>query len=223
MFRCPGQDQRFWKPGDISEVQCPGCGQNVEFFKDEPQIKCCHCGQVVVNPRIDLGCAQWCQYAQQCLAVSKVHNISIVRDKLIDQMKGVFVHDQKRIEHALSVLNYAEQIQAAEGGDPLVVKAAAILHDIRIQKVKMVLENYALDDDTMRHICKIIESHHSGKEIDTAEFRCVWDADWLVNSLQRYEKADKQNLANLINKTFKTAKGRELARALWINNNTRQA
>ena len=24
MFRCPGQDQRYWKPDDIFEVQCPG-------------------------------------------------------------------------------------------------------------------------------------------------------------------------------------------------------
>jgi hypothetical protein len=66
MFRCPGQDQRFWKPEDIFEAKCPGCGQPVEFFKDEPKLKCRHCGCMVVNPKIDLGCAQWCQYAKQC-------------------------------------------------------------------------------------------------------------------------------------------------------------
>jgi len=74
MLRCPGQDQRFWKPGDIFEVKCPGCGGTVEFFKDEPKMKCRKCGQMVANPKIDLGCAQWCQYAQQCLGVSAVKN-----------------------------------------------------------------------------------------------------------------------------------------------------
>ncbi|GAF92556.1 unnamed protein product [marine sediment metagenome] len=71
MFRCPGQDQRFWKPEDIFEVQCTGCGGAVEFFKDEPKLKCHKCGQMVVNPKIDLGCAEWCQYAEQCLGITK--------------------------------------------------------------------------------------------------------------------------------------------------------
>jgi endogenous inhibitor of DNA gyrase (YacG/DUF329 family) len=62
MIRCPGQDQRFWKPGDIFEVKCPACGRAVEFFKDEPKLKCRNCGQEVANPKIDLGCAEWCQY-----------------------------------------------------------------------------------------------------------------------------------------------------------------
>jgi transcription initiation factor TFIIIB Brf1 subunit/transcription initiation factor TFIIB len=72
MLKCPGQDQRFWKPEDIFEVKCPGCGETVEFFKDEPKIKCRKCGRMVANPKIDLGCAQWCLYAQQCLGGSAV-------------------------------------------------------------------------------------------------------------------------------------------------------
>jgi len=67
MLRCPGQDPRFWKPDDIFDVKCPGCGQTVEFFKDEPKLKCRECGQTVINPKIDLGCAQWCRYSEQCL------------------------------------------------------------------------------------------------------------------------------------------------------------
>jgi hypothetical protein len=66
MVRCPGQDQRYWKPDDIFEVKCAGCGRPVEFFKDEPKLKCKGCGRIVPNPKIDLGCAEWCQYAEQC-------------------------------------------------------------------------------------------------------------------------------------------------------------
>ena len=71
MVRCPGQDQRFWKPEDIFEAKCPGCSEPIEFFKDEPKLKCRKCGQLVLNPKIDLGCAEWCQYAEQCLGIVK--------------------------------------------------------------------------------------------------------------------------------------------------------
>ena len=87
MVKGPGQDQRFWKPADIFEVKCPGCGQAIEFFKDEPKLKCRNCGQIVVNPKIDLGCAEWCQYAEQCLGVSTGKQLGIIRDKLINEIK----------------------------------------------------------------------------------------------------------------------------------------
>ena len=237
MIRCPGQDQRLWKPQDIFQVRCPGCGQAVEFFKDEPKLKCRKCGCIVVNPKIDLGCAQWCQYAEQCLGVSTAGNISIIRDKLIDEMKKVFDKDQKHIEHTLAVLNYAEQIQAAEGGNPLVVKAAAILHDIGICQAERkygsaagkyrqiegppiaeeILKNYSLAAEAVEHICSIIANHHSAGDIDTVESKCVWDADWLVNIPEILKKTDEQNLQKTINETFKTQKGREMAIALFAN------
>jgi ribosomal protein S27E len=71
MVKCPGQDQRFWKPDDIFEVKCPGCGEVIEFFKDEPKLKCRKCERMVLNPKINLGCAEWCKYAEQCLGIIK--------------------------------------------------------------------------------------------------------------------------------------------------------
>ncbi len=238
MVRCPGQDQRFWKPDDIFEVKCPACGGTVEFFKDEPKLKCRRCRQMVVNPKIDLGCAQWCQYAEQCLGVSVGKEISAIREKLIDEMKKVFGEDQKRIEHALTVLNYAEQIQAAEGGDPLVVKAAAILHDIGIIQAERkhgstaakyqeiegpiiareILGKFNLDKADVEHICRIIANHHSAKDIDTIEFRIVWDADWLVNLPMNFTDTSKEKLKEIIDKTFKTCKGRQMAVESFVKN-----
>ena len=238
MVRCPGQDQRFWKPDDIFEVKCPACGGTVEFFKDEPKLKCRRCRQMVVNPKIDLGCAQWCQYAEQCLGVSVGKEISVIREKLIDEMKKVFGEDQKRIEHTLAVLNYAEQIQAAEGGDPLVVKAAAILHDIGIIQAERkhgsaaakyqeiegpiiareILAKFNLDKADVEHICRIIANHHSTKNIDTIEFRIVWDADWLVNLPMDFTDTSKEKLKEIIDKTFKTCKGRQIAVESFVKN-----
>ena len=236
MVRCPGQDQRFWKPEDIFEVQCPGCGGAVEFFKDEPKLKCRNCGQMVVNPKIDLGCAEWCQYAEQCLGVNVVKNLKVIRDKLIEEMKNVFGDDQKRIEHTLAVLDYAEQIQNVEGGDPLIVRAAAILHDIGIQEAERkygssagkyqeieglpiadeILKRYDISSETIEHICRIIANHHSAKDIDTIEFRIVWDADQIVNILTESSRATNDKLQEIIGKKFKTDEGCRLAAELFV-------
>ena len=236
MYRCPGQDQRFWKPEDIFEVECPGCAEVVEFFKDEPKLKCRSCGRTVVNPKIDLGCAEWCQYAEQCLGVSTINSLRAIRDKLIYEMEKYFAGDEKRIEHAIAVLNYAEQIQAVEGGDPLIVRAAAILHDIGIHEAEQkhgssagkyqeiegppiaeeILSQYDLSDDVITHISNIIGNHHSAKGIDTMEFRIVWDADWLVNIPEDFSDASEERLQEIIDKTFKTREGRRLAGELFI-------
>jgi len=231
MFRCPGQDQRYWKPEDIFEVQCTGCGRALEFFKDEPKLKCRNCGEVTDNPKIDLGCAEWCQHAAQCLGVSAGNDLGSLRGKLIDEMKQVFGTDRKRIDHTLAVLDYAEQIQAGEGGDPLIVKGAAIFHDIGILEAekkhasaagkyqeiegppiaKEILKKYDLDDEAVDHICKIIANHHSAKDIDTVEFRCVWDADRLVNIPDEFHGANDEALRRAIDNVFKTKTGHKIA------------
>ena len=81
------------------------------------------------------------------------------RDRLIDEMKAVFGDDQPRIDHAMGVLGFAEQIlqgeKAGEAGgedsptqrggfpnppryDESIVIAAAILHDIGIRAAERI-------------------------------------------------------------------------------------
>jgi len=159
-----------------------------------------------------------------------------MRDKLIDEMKKVFGDDQKRISHALAVLDYAEQILVVEGGDPLIVEAAAILHDIGIHEAERkyasaagnyqeiegppiaekILAKYDLDGKTIEHICWIIASHHSAKDIDTMEFRIVWDADWLVNIPDELSGKSRDELAKLIDRIFKTKTGHRIAVELFV-------
>ncbi|MBN2269426.1 MAG: HD domain-containing protein [Sedimentisphaerales bacterium] len=229
MFRCPGQDQRYWKPEDIFEVQCSGCSRKIEFFKDEPKLKCRGCGRIVMNPKIDLGCTEWCQYAEQCLGIVAAKDVNSLCRRLINRAKHVLGTDKKRIDHMLAVLHYAEQIQAEEGGEPLIVKAAAILHDIGIHQAaqkydsvagkyqeiegppvaREILEELGVDEAAVEHVCRIIANHHSGKDIDTIEFRCVWDADWLVNIPE--EVADAEKIRHIIDTVFKTDTGRKIA------------
>ena len=66
-MKCPGGDQRYWKPEDIFETGCPRCAGPVEFFRDDTVLPCPRCGEEVRNPRIFKGCAQWCARARECL------------------------------------------------------------------------------------------------------------------------------------------------------------
>ncbi len=51
MHRCPKQEEKFLKPGQIYDVECSGCGEPVEFFADDREQECRKCGRVLVNPR----------------------------------------------------------------------------------------------------------------------------------------------------------------------------
>ena len=224
------------RPEDVFNVRCPRCKTDVEFFKDEPTRRCPSCRSEVRNPRIELGCAKWCVFAGECLGVDPAvpEGIATLCERLVLEMKATFASDRRRIDHALKVLQYAETILEAEDADALTVKAAAILHDIgipqaerkhgssagRFQEIegppiaRAILEKFGLDEKTIDHVCRIIGSHHSAKDIDTPEFRVIWDADWLVNIPGEHAQASPEELGRLIARVFKTNKGRMLAEKL---------
>ncbi len=153
------------------------------------------------------------------------------------RMEALFGNDDRRITHALRVLQNAEAILATESCDVLVVHAAAILHDIGIHEAERkhgsaggkyqelegppiargILEDLHVDADRINHICRIVGSHHSAKDIDTVEFRIIWDADWLVNIPDEYPEATEEKLRSLIKRVFRTVKGRELAEQLFLS------
>jgi predicted RNA-binding Zn-ribbon protein involved in translation (DUF1610 family) len=48
--KCPGQDTKVWSAQSLSEVACPNCGNEIEFWKDDRSRKCEKCGEEVMNP-----------------------------------------------------------------------------------------------------------------------------------------------------------------------------
>lgn len=58
---------RYWRPSDIFDIACAKCGTLIEFFKDDPKRKCPKCNSTIRNPKLSLGCAQWCDHAKECL------------------------------------------------------------------------------------------------------------------------------------------------------------
>jgi putative nucleotidyltransferase with HDIG domain len=240
-FKCPGQDQRYWKADALYDINCPHCGYSIEFFKDEPFRICTSCKKEVRNTKIDLGCAKWCKYAAQCLGTTTSENgsdnIASMCERLKLEMRQVFGSDQKRINHALKVLEYTEKILMNElGADPLVVRAAAILHDIGILEAERkynstagnyqesegvpiaakIMKNLHIEHPIVEHVCRIIGSHHSAKDIDTPEFRIVWDADWLVNWNDVHKELSQTQTSTMIEAIFKTVTGKNIAARLFL-------
>ncbi len=239
---CPGQDPRYWKPEDVFEISCGQCGGGVEFFKDEAARRCPRCGTRIRNPRIALGCAQWCAHAAACLGFdpkelsAKQAEEGALVDRLIGEMKRVFGDDPKRISHALAVLEHAQELLREERADPRVVLAAAVLHDIGIREAERkhgspggiyqqiegppiarpIMKNLGLDAETIDHVCRIIADHHSAKEMDTPEFRVLWDADWLVNLPDEFPGLDRERLRAKVDRIFRTEAGKRRACRLHV-------
>ncbi len=236
MLKCPGQDSRLWTPEDVAEYPCRGCGTMVEFFKTDAMRRCPRCGVRVANPKVALGCAQWCAHAKDCLghdpqnAAPLGETVHTVADKLIELMKAQFGSDQRRITHSLLVLEQAERILHQEGGDPRLVVAAALLHDIGIPNAerkhgsaaapyqeeegppiaRRLLEQVGFSAHEIGQVCALIAHHHSGG-LDTPEFRVIWDADHLVNLAQNPEHLSEQRVHKTVDKVLKTETGRRLA------------
>ena len=57
---------------------------------------------------------------------------------------------------------------------------------------------------------------HSAGDIDTPEFRIVWDADWLVNIPDEFDISDGTRISELIEEVFKTDRGKRIAETLFL-------
>jgi len=232
---------RFWKAEDVFEVQCPKCDGRVEFFKDEVRRRC-RCGHEIINPRVDFGCAAWCPYAEQCIgtvpedvrAKQRAEEKDSLRQRIGVEMKKYFGTDFRRMNHALKVARYAEQILKAEGGNPLVVLGAAYLHGIGIHEAERkygdtggryqelegppiareILGKLSVQKEMMEEICNIIAHHHGPKSEESLNFQIVYEADSLVNIEEEGISEEPEAVQNFIAKTFRTVTGKALAEKL---------
>jgi len=152
-------------------------------------------------------------------------------------MQAVFAADPDFIAHSLRVLDFSEQLLAHEPGDRAIVVLAALLHDIGIPEARRVhgspagiyqeregppiarriLKDLPLAPAAQEHICRIIANHHSARDIDTPEFRIIWDADWLVNLPDHRKFWPPEQVADKIAQIYKTPTGKKLARALYLS------
>ncbi len=108
--KCPGQDMRYWTSDDIREVECPQCGETIEFFKTDIRLRCRNCKTRVGNPGFDMGCAAWCAQAEMCLG-SGAKNLKKkpFKEALVDDFKKYSENSPERRSLLNDVIIYAEQ------------------------------------------------------------------------------------------------------------------
>jgi predicted HD phosphohydrolase len=144
--------------------------------------------------------------------------------------------DTRRIDHAHKVTAYAKELREKEGGDYLIVVAAGLLHDIGIHQAEakhgsasgkfqeiegppiareiMTKLNFTLAQ--IDEVCAIVGNHHSPCKINTVNFKCLYDADWLVNLHDDFNITDKHKLASIIDSVLLTASGKTRAREIYL-------
>jgi len=161
------------------------------------------------------------------------------KEKYIEELKRHFGVDERRIKHALKVLNIAEEIMQGEKVDAFtqqVVTITAILHDIGIKAAEQkynssagcyqelegpsvameIMRRHAEHDAVIDRVCYIIGGHHTVSKIDGIDFQIIWEADLFVNIEEDRLHKKSDRLEQIINKNFRTATGRQIAEKSYL-------
>ncbi len=128
--KCPGQDMRYWTAADIFEEKCPQCGEMIEFIKTDIRRRCSNCKTRLTNPRFDMGCAQWCSYAEQCLSSgAKEPNAKAIKFALEDELISRAGCFPDIVDQVKAVFEKAEEICAKEqlGLPPIIANIVALI------------------------------------------------------------------------------------------------
>ncbi len=161
-----------------------------------------------------------------------------MKEQVIQEMKDYFGSDEKRINHALHVLKYAEEIAEKENITDKkklqVIQYTTILHDIGIHEAEkkyhstagkyqeqegppiaeQLLKKIDVDQEIMDRILFIIANHHTYSKIDGKDFQVLWEADMLVNLEEKDLFKDKDHYPYIDN-TFKTDAGKEILKKAY--------
>jgi len=224
---CPGQDTRFWRPEDIFEIDCEACGTPVEFFKDDVYRRCTHCGRRIENPRFNLGCAQWCEHARECLGYDPKDmepggsGRETLVDRLVDAMRRAFGEGDGRIAHGVRAQEFAREILRFETADARPALAASLLSSVGgaaardgggAPVARRLLEEAGVDGAVRDEVCRIVECLHGACALDTPAGRVAEDADRLAILAAGGEGIAPEREASFAKSRFHTEAGRELAR-----------
>ncbi len=157
-MKCPGQDTRYWKPEDIFVAECPKCGAEIEFFKDDARRRCAWCGHMFYNPKIELGCAEWCQYAEKCVPdlVRAKKAAQTFKELLAELVKAHLEGDPAGWERTEQAMQFAQNLLKAEGGDPKVVLAAVLLHRVDPAKAREFLAELETESEISEAVLELL-------------------------------------------------------------------
>jgi len=171
--KCPGQDTRFWKPGDIFTAECPKCGAEIEFFKDDARRRCSWCGHLFYNPKIELGCAEWCQYAEKCVPeLMKEKKATLMFKELLGEKVQAALADRPGAwEITERGVLFVQDLLKSEGGDPKVVMAAVLLHQAGLEPARRILAELETEPEIAQAVLELLSSEGGEKDLNRQLFQ----------------------------------------------------
>lgn len=186
---CPGQDTRYWRPDDIFTVPCGSCGAGVEFFKDDAVRRCARCGARIRNPRLSMGCAQWCKHAQECLGYDP-HDAAAgaaagrsVADSIIESLKLEFGAGSALVERSLAAYEKARDFAGREAADPAVLFPSILLlfadspgggkPDRRLPVASRIMAEAGVEPAARAAALDLIMAFHTGLDSGPVELRIM--------------------------------------------------
>ena len=166
-MKCPGQDTQYWGEGAIFESVCPDCGATVEFFKDDTLRTCRGCGKRLVNPRLDFGCASYCQFAEACIGSLPPELLAekrnLIKDRVAVEVKKRCGTDFSRIGNAARLAGHAEHIAAEEGtADLAVLLCGAYLTALSKEEMADVFTAIAAPEGLVTEVTALLEGFDAG-------------------------------------------------------------
>ncbi len=241
-MKCPGQDTQYWNEEAIFETECPECGHPMEFFKDDATRRCAGCQKKIVNPKMDFGCAAYCQFAEQCLGTLPEEFVAkrddLFKDRVAVEMKKYFGTDFKRIGHAAKVAGYAEKLAKKEKANLPVILCAAYLYDIgaknalekynsdepeKVQQespavAKELMERLGAKEELTEEIIKMVADRSRPDKNDDLSRKILHDANMLAHMAVCEQKngVDIDEFSTKLDRLFLTTAGNELAKQVLI-------
>ncbi len=240
-MKCPGQDMQYWDKDAIFEVKCPECNKMVEFYKDDTTRKCHHCDHRFVNPKMDFGCATYCQFAEQCLGTLPEEFVmqqdNLLKDKVAVEMKRYLKSDFKSISRATKIARYAERIgKLTEGANLALILCSSYLYNIaykgddtknsgisreKIQRegaeiASSILQKLGADDALILKVSNIINNITPESSDDIVAFNIVMDANRITQLEEKHKETplDQQTLEENL-QSFLSEIGKEEAKKLF--------
>ncbi|MBP2655078.1 MAG: hypothetical protein H6Q73_2647 [Firmicutes bacterium] len=164
---------------------------------------------------------------------------TVKKDDYVFALKEHFGSDERRINHALKVLEAAEIIMRGEQVDGTtcdVVMITALLHDVGIkvaeQKynssagpyqeiegpplVREIMARIGAPQEIIERVAYIVGGHHTASKNDGLDFQIIWEADLMVNIEEDGLDKQPEKLPAIISKNFQTITGRQLATARYL-------
>jgi hypothetical protein len=171
---------KYWKDDAIFETNCPKCGTAIEFYKDDTTRKCSKCEHRLVNPKMDFGCASYCQFAEQCLGTMPEEFMGtrqdLLKDKVAVEVKRYYQTDFKKIRQTANAAKYAENIGKAEGGNLAVILCAVYLHGTGLDHAQTILHKVGASEPLIQEISALLENQENFPKEASLEARIIHDA-----------------------------------------------